>query len=332
MMIGTTPLKEKIRRMATPTLMRVLSCLDQSLSRNRLITSLYHLTSHACPTNMIKVAVSIHLKAIIQATGSSQLRDTRCKLHPFLFNHPSPPINEPDGNGHRGTPTVKLTTLVRPFKGGLNWIQQDTASWSRWYHPNSAAVELPPQKKIWTRLAIRKQTWEKWHMACRNREICLYSISGIGKKQNWSAIDCASQENQRTFQHLFFRISEYHLRYTYLNITNMDWVLLSSSLLQWVFQENFDLWFSSSFQRRFYASPFGHPNGWVHGVTWKNSGLNTSCYNHRRSNQHATPAVPRFYGELLKLWRPVTLANFYYLHSHRYKMLGGSRGIFLSNC
>lgn len=147
MMIGTTPLKEKIRRMATPTLMRVLSCLDQSLSRNRLITSLYHLTSHACPTNMIKVAVSIHLKAIIQATGSSQLRDTRCKLHPFLFNHPSPPINEPDGNGHRGTPTVKLTTLVRPFKGGLNWIQQDTASWSRWYHPNSAAVELPPPQK-----------------------------------------------------------------------------------------------------------------------------------------------------------------------------------------
>ena len=177
MMIGTTPLKEKIRRMATPTLMRVLSCLDQSLSRNRLITSLYHLTSHACPTNMIKVAVSIHLKAIIQATGSSQLRDIRCKLHPFLFNH----------NGHRGTPTVKLTTLVRPFKGGLNWIQQDTASWSRWYHPNSAAVELPPppKKKIWTRLAIRKQTWEKWHMACRNREICLYSnFIGIGKKQN----------------------------------------------------------------------------------------------------------------------------------------------------
>lgn len=111
------------------------------------VTIQYHLTSHACPTNMIKVAVSIHLKAIIQATGSSQLRDTRCKLHPFLFNHPSPPINEPDGNGHRGTPTVKLTTLVRPFKGGLNWIQQDTASWSRWYHPNSAAVELPPPQK-----------------------------------------------------------------------------------------------------------------------------------------------------------------------------------------
>lgn len=109
-------------------------------------------------------------------------------------------------------------------------------------------------------------------MACRNRVFCLYSnISGIGKKQNWSAIDCAiyRQENQRTFQHLFFRISEYHLRYTHLNITNMDWVLLSSSPFQWVFQENFDLWFSSSFQRRFYASPFGHPNGWVHGVTWK---------------------------------------------------------------
>ena len=161
MMIGKTPLKEKIRRMATPTLMRVPSCLDQSLSRNRLITSLYHLTSHACPTNMVKVAVSIHLKAIIQATGSSQLRDITCKLHLF-FSTTQPPINEPDGNGHRGTPTTKLTTLVRPFKGGLNWIQQDTASWSRWYHSNSVEVELPPakKKKIWTRLAIRKEKWE----------------------------------------------------------------------------------------------------------------------------------------------------------------------------
>ena len=174
--------------MATPTLMRVLSTV--LLGSKSVKKQTHYVTippDITCLSNQHgQVAVSIHLKAIIQATGSSQLRDIRCKLHPFLFNHPSPPINEPDGNGHRGTPTVKLTTLVRPFKGGLNWIQQDTASWSRWYHPNSAAVELPPPpKKIWTRLAIRKQTWEKWHMACRNREICLYSnISGIGKKQN----------------------------------------------------------------------------------------------------------------------------------------------------
>ena len=167
-------------------------------------------------------------------------------------------------------------------------------------------------------------------MACRNRVFCLYSnISGIGKKQNWSAIDCAiyRQENQRTFQHLFFRISEYYLRYTHLNITNMDWVLLSSSPFQWVFQENFDLWFSSSFQRRFLCITLWPPkrlSPWRH---LENSGLNTSCYNHRRSNQHATPAVPRFQC-VLKLWRHVTLASFYYLHSSEIQMLGGSRGIF----
>lgn len=55
------------------------------------VTIQYHLTSHACPTNMVKVAVSIHLKAIIQATGSSQLRDTRCKLHLFFSTTCHPP-------------------------------------------------------------------------------------------------------------------------------------------------------------------------------------------------------------------------------------------------
>lgn len=163
-------------------------------------------------------------------------------------------------------------------------------------------------------------------MACRNREICLYSnFIGIGKKQNWSAIDCAiyRQENQRTFQHLFFRISDNHLRYIHLNITNVDWVLLSSSLFQWVFQENFDLWFSS-FQRRF----------WIHcplatqtvesmaspgNFRWENAKLMQPP---QGQNQHSTPAVPRFYGELLKLWFHLwlLLASITYT-LHRYKCL-----------